>query len=125
LIDAVRAAGDIPAWPAALQIEVAEARAEAGLDGVRELALEAARAARRRWVPDHIYAPEAMLRCAALLQGSDPAEAASLLHVARRWVVQSLPHVPAEALRSFVYDVAVNRQLLGDDAEVAAAGQPT
>ena len=64
-----------------------------------------------------------MAERADLLQATDPAEAPSLRHVARRWVVQALPHVPDFALHSYVYEVPIHRQLLGDDAEAAAAGR--
>jgi DNA-binding SARP family transcriptional activator len=102
-------------------LDVAEAHAEAGSLQGRALALEAARRLRRRCASTQCL-PEVMLRCADLLQLSDPAEADSLKHVARRRVLQSLPHVPPEALHSFVHDVEANRRLLGDDAEAAAAG---
>jgi hypothetical protein len=46
------------------------------------------------------------------LEATDPDEAASLMHVARRWVLQALPHVPQPAREGFVSEVAVNRLLL-------------
>ena len=103
-------------------LNTAETQAEAHDPAARPLALEAARLLRRR-CSFTLYFPEAMLRCASLLEHSDPAEASSLVHVARRWVVQALPHVPAEALQSFVYQVPANLQLLGPDAAAAAEGQ--
>jgi hypothetical protein len=66
---------------------------------------------------------ESTCRCADLLQETDPTEARWLLYAARRWVVQALPHVPDLALHSYVYEVPAHRQLLGDDAEAAAAGR--
>jgi hypothetical protein len=88
----------------------------------RELALQAAHMLRRR---RGVFTTmvESMCRCADLLQETDPTEARLLLYAARRWVVQALPHVPDLALHSYVYEVPAHRQLLGDDAEAAAAGR--
>ncbi len=99
-----------------LLIEVAEAHSQAGLAAARTLALEAARELRRGRMAAALYLPAALLRCATLLQASDPAEAAALMHVARRWVRQALPHVPEFARRSFVEEVAANRLLLAEQA---------
>jgi hypothetical protein len=87
----------------------------------RQLAQRAARMLRRRR-SRFTTAIESACRCADLLQATDPAEAASLRYVARRWVIQALPHVPEDCLHSYVYDVPVHRELLGADAEAAAAG---
>jgi hypothetical protein len=100
-------------------VDLAEAELEPARR--RELALNAARMLRRRRTGFYTMI-ESTCRCASLLQDTDPAEAASLRHVARRWVVQALPHVPDFALHSYVYDVPIHRQLLGDDAQAAAAG---
>jgi hypothetical protein len=102
-------------------LEAAQTHAEAHNSIARELALEAARWLRRR-CSYALSLPEATLRCARLLEATDPAEAASLRYVARRWVIQALPHVPEDCLHSYVYDVPVHRELLGDDAPAAAAG---
>ncbi len=99
-----------------LLVEVAEAHAQAGLAAARSLAMEAARELRRGRGPVTLYLPEGLVRCARLLQASDPAEAAALMHVAQRWVLQALPHVPEFARRSFVEEVAVNRLLLAEQA---------
>ncbi len=99
-----------------LLVEVAEAHAQAGMAGSRPMALEAARELRRGRMTATMYLPDALVRCATLLQASDPAEAAALMHVAQRWVLQALPHVPEFARRSFVEEVAVNRLLLAEQA---------
>ncbi len=104
-------------------LEVAEAHAEAGSAGGRTLALEAARELRRGRTVVVLYLPDGLVRCAKLLEATDPLEAASLMHVARRWVRQALPHVPEFARQSFMTQVPVNRLLFGDDA-VAAIGAP-
>jgi hypothetical protein len=103
-------------------LDAAQTHAEAGSPAARGLALEAARLLRRRCTLT-LHLPEATVRCAKLLEHSDPAEAASLRYVARRWVIQALPHVPEDCLHSYVYDVPIHRQLLGDDAEAVAAGK--
>ncbi len=114
LLETLRAIGAaLPRVPRVL-LELAEAEAEAGDPQFRAHALEAAGHFRRSRTTITLYLPEALVRCAKLLERSDPAEAASLMHVARRWVVNALPHVPREARESFVADVPVNRQLLSD-----------
>ncbi len=102
-------------------LEVAEAHAQAGSAGCRALALEAARQLRRGRTVVVLYLPEALVRCARLLEASDPSEAASLMHVAQRWVRQALEHVPPDARASFVADVPVNRLLLAGDQAVAVS----
>jgi DNA-binding SARP family transcriptional activator len=104
-------------------IEVAEARAEAGAQGVAELAVQAARYIRRGCAPVTLYVPEGLLRCARLILPADPREAAALVHVARRWVRDALQRVPPESRDSFMHDVAVNRLLLGED-EAAVLEEP-
>ncbi len=99
-------------------LEVAEAHAQAGSAGGRALALEAARGLRRGRAT-HLYLPEGLVRCARLLAPTDPLEAASLMHVAQRWVRQAWPHVPEFARESFATEVPINRLLLGDDPAVA------
>ena len=114
LLDAIGAAKPRFPRPSQLVLQLAEAHFEARSSGCRALALEAARALRRGRLSFRDSMPEAMLRCARLLQASDPAEAASLLHAARRWVQQSLPHVPPDARDSYAA-LPVNRLLLADD----------
>ena len=99
-----------------LLIDLAELHARAGNTEGRALALQAARELRRGRTITTLYLPEGLVRCATLLHGTDPAEAATLLHVARRWLQQALPHVPALASQSFVDEVPVNRLLLDDQA---------
>ncbi|WP_425261118.1 BTAD domain-containing putative transcriptional regulator [Rubrivivax sp. RP6-9] len=129
LLDAIAAAKPRFPRPTQLVLQLAEAHFEAGSGDCRALALEAGRALRRGRLSYRDSMPEAMLRCTRLLQGSDPAEAASLLHAARRWVLQSLPHVPPDARDSYAA-LPAHRRLLGDDAGLAQAlaqrktGQP-
>jgi hypothetical protein len=98
--------------PALLQ--VAETHAQAGSPAGRTLALRAAGALRRGRISPWLCIPDGLVRCAALLQHTDPAEAATLLHIARRWVLRARAHVPEPARRSFVEDVPVNRLLLDE-----------
>ncbi|WP_425258749.1 BTAD domain-containing putative transcriptional regulator [Rubrivivax sp. RP6-9] len=98
-------------------IDLAELHARAGSTAARTLALEAAHELRRGRTISTLYLPEGLVRCATLLRRSDPAEAATLLHVARRWLRQALPHVPDFARQSFVEEVQVNRLLLDDPAQ--------
>ncbi|WP_425258751.1 BTAD domain-containing putative transcriptional regulator [Rubrivivax sp. RP6-9] len=100
--------------PVAL-LQVAETHAQAGSPGGRALALRAAQALRRGRVSPWICIPDGLVRCATLLQASDPQEAAALVHVARRWVLQALQHVPAPARESYCA-VPVNRLLLDGPA---------
>ena len=102
-------------------LEVAETHAQAGSAGFRALALEAARELRRGRTSSMLYLPEGLVRCARLLEASDPAEAAALMHVARRWVRGALPHVPEFARASFVA-LPVNGLLLAADQVQAAPG---
>jgi hypothetical protein len=99
-----------------LLLEVAEAHHRMGNAEARRMALEAARGLRRGISPFSRYLPDSLVRCATLLDATDPAEAASLMHVARRWVLQALPHVPESARESFTSEVAVNRLLLSGQA---------
>ncbi len=94
-----------------LTLEVAEAHAGVGDAQARTLAMEAARSLRRGCFAHPLYLPDGLVRCARLLEATDPAEAAALTHVARRWVLQALPHVPADAHASFAA-IPVNRILL-------------
>ncbi len=104
-----------------LTLQVAEAHARAGSHAeARALAFVAARAMRRGCYSSPLYPPEGLVRCARLLEATDPAEAAALMHVARRWVLQALPHVPPDALESFTA-VPVNRLLLGAGTTPGAA----
>ncbi len=116
LLEAVGAAKPRFPRPPLLVLQVAEAHFEAGSSGCRALALEAARALRRGRLSYRDSMPDALLRCARLLQASDPAEAALLLHAARRWVVESLPHVPPEARDSYAA-LPAHRLLLGDGGD--------
>ncbi len=99
-----------------LLVELAEVHARTGSTAGRALALEAARELRRGRSTSTLYLPEGLVRCATLLRATDPHEAATLMHVARRWLQQALPHVPELARRSFVDDVPLNRLLLDDTA---------
>ncbi len=93
-------------------LEAAEAHAAAGSAGARALALEAAREIRRSRVRVSTSLPAALVRCARVLQGTDPGHAAALTQLARRWVLQALPHVPDFARGSFTAEVPVHRLLL-------------
>ena len=115
LIAALRAAPAIPRLPHVL-LEVAEMHAQAGSPAGVALARESARGLRRGDTTLALYLPEGLVRCANLLQASDPAEAAALRHVARRWVQQALHHVPDDARTDFLTQIPVNRQLLGGPA---------
>ncbi len=119
MIDEIRTGNSAAVRRPRALLEVAEANAQAGSDGFRALALEAARDLRRYRVISLLHLPDGLVRCARLLEATDPAEAAALMHVARRWVLQALPHVPEFARASFVAEVPVNRLLLADDAAVA------
>ena len=99
-----------------LRLEIAEAHAQAGSAEGKVLTLEAARELRRGRSPMMLYVPEGLVRCAKLLKPTDPQEAAALLHVARRWVRQALPHVPDFARESFIHEVPVNRVLLSEES---------
>jgi DNA-binding SARP family transcriptional activator len=94
-------------------VDVAEAHAQAGSPGFRPLALEAARELRRGRGSLYDYLPENLVRCARLLQDSDPGVADASMHVARRFAQQSLDDVPADARETFIDEVPVNRLLLG------------
>jgi DNA-binding SARP family transcriptional activator len=96
-----------------LLLEVAEAHSQVGSAQGRILLLEAARELRRGRTTFELYLPEGLERCARLLEPTDPTEACALLYVARRWVRQALPHVPAFAQSSFTNDVPTNQRLLG------------
>jgi DNA-binding SARP family transcriptional activator len=116
LVDDLRKIGASRGRIVRILLDVAEAHAQAGSAGCRALAREAARDFRRGRGSIASYLPESLVRCAKLLEESDPSEAAALIHVARRWVHQALPHVPEFARRSFMTEVPVNRRLLGETA---------
>ncbi len=116
LVDDLRKVGASRGRTVRILLDVAEAHAQAGSAGCRALAREAARDFRRGRGSISSYLPESLVRCAKLLEESDPSEAAALIHVARRWVHQALPHVPEFARQSFMTEVPVNRRLLGDTA---------
>ncbi len=118
LLAALRAQGAGGSRIVRTLVEVAEARAEVGDPGSVGLALEAARLLRRGCTAFTLYLPDGLVRCARLLSATDPAQAASLMHVAQRWVRQALAHVPDDARESFAA-VAVNRLLLADDPTLA------
>jgi len=101
-------------------LEVAEAQAGRDDATARALCREAARALRRGCVTNSLYLADGLVRCARLLERSDPAEAESLVQVARRWVCQVLRFVPEEARLTFSNDVRVNRILLGGEPESIA-----
>jgi hypothetical protein len=115
LLAAKRAASHEPRLNKLEELDVGEVLVEAGDERGLALIREAAYAFRRGRTEMPVYVPEALLRCARLLRASDPEEAAALVHVARRWVLQALPHVPDFARQSFVENVAVHRQLLADE----------
>ena len=75
-------------------------------------ALEAAGHLRRGRAAITRDMPDALVRLANLLDRSDPDVSAALVHVARRWLHNAMPHVPPEAQESFVARHAVNRLLL-------------
>ncbi len=112
LLEDLKASPSIALRRSRTLLEVAEAHAQAGSPRARALALDAARELRRGRTTIMLYLPDGLLRCARLLQATDPSEAAALEHVARRWVLQALPHVPAFARQSFAQEVPANRQLL-------------
>ncbi len=116
MIDEIRVGNSAAVRRPRALLEVAEAHAQAGSCGFRALALEAARDLRRYRVISLLHLPDGLVRCARLLEATDPTEAAALMHVARRWVHQALPHVPEHARQSFVTEVPVNRLLLGETA---------
>ena len=116
LIDELRRTGYSRALLSGTLLEVAEAHFEAGSLSARTLALEASRDIRRGRLGGAIYLPDILVRCAKVLESTDPTEAAALVHVARRWVLQALPHVPDFARQSFMTDVPVNRLLLDGPA---------
>ncbi len=120
LIEAVKASdGPARLLLPTLTLEVAEAHAQAGEAQAHTLALEATRALRRGSFAPSLYLPDGLVRCAKLLLATDPAEAAALMHLARRWAHQALEHVPPDARASFVGEVPVNRLLFADEPAVA------
>ncbi len=121
LLLALRAQGASGSRVVRTLLELAEAKAEVGDPASLGLALEAARLLRRGCTSFTLYMPDGLVRCAKLLAASDPSEAASLMHVAQRWVRQALPHVPDAASASFVTQVPVNRLLLAGDQAVAVS----
>jgi hypothetical protein len=103
----------IPTRLPTVLVDLAEAHKQADSIGFRALALEAARDLRRCRGSFYDYVPENLVRCAQLLQASDPGVANDLMHVARRFAQQSLDDVPADARETFINEVPVNRLLLG------------
>ena len=123
LLPAMRTAGPAVRLLPKVLLDVGETLIDAGDAQGLDLVREAALVFRRRRFALPQYAPEALLHCARLLQCADPAEAAALRHVARRWVLAALPHVPEAARQGFVQDVAVNRVLLAGDPALGAQAQ--
>lgn len=105
-------------------LDVAEARADAGLPGAPALAAEAARLLRRGSTYLTVHVPQGLLRCARLLHRADAAEAAALVHVARRWVRQAMARLPPDLRATSAREVPVHRLLLGDDDPLALAQPP-
>ncbi len=118
LLSALKAQGSNGLRVVRTLLELAEAKAEVGDPASLGLALEAARLLRRGCTSFTLYLPDGLVRCARLLAATDPSEAASLMHVAQRWVRQALPHVPDFARESFAA-VPINRLLLADDPAAA------
>ena len=114
LVEDIRRAQLAQRLPKAL-LQLAEAHAQAGSAGFRPLALEAAHDLRRGRGSPFDYAPDNLVRCARLLQDSDPSVAAALLQVAKRWALLALADAPAFARESFIHEVPVNRLLLSDE----------
>jgi DNA-binding SARP family transcriptional activator len=110
------------AW--SLMIDAAEAASEAGLDKTIWLPIlrTVARGLRRGHCEAARYNPEGLVRCARLLRSIDPAEVRSLLQIARRRVLEALPHVPPEAQGTF-RAVPINALLLRD-GDLTAHIQP-
>ncbi|WP_425258750.1 BTAD domain-containing putative transcriptional regulator [Rubrivivax sp. RP6-9] len=115
LVAALRGPPSLPRLPHVL-LEVAEVHVQAGSPEGPALARAAARGLRRGDTTLTLYLPEGLVRCANLLEASDPAEAAALRHVARRWVRQALQHVPDDARADFLTRIPVNRLLLDGPA---------
>jgi hypothetical protein len=120
LIESLRAESTAAKRLPLVLLEVAEVLAQAQRPGVCALAMEAARSLRRGRTTAWVYLPDALVRCARLLRDSEPREAASLVHVATRWVYQALPHVPLQSRERFVSKVAVNRLLLDQGSDLHA-----
>ncbi|WP_425258229.1 ATP-binding protein [Rubrivivax sp. RP6-9] len=114
LLAAMRTAGPAVRLLPTVLLNVGATLIEAGDAQGPALVREAALQCRRRRFALPLYIPEALLRCARLLHATDPAEAAALRHVARRWVLAALPHVPEAARQGFLHGVAAHRELLGD-----------
>jgi DNA-binding SARP family transcriptional activator len=93
---------------------LAEAHADAEPDGLlfRPFALEGAALARRGRIGGSDYQPDLLCRFARLLRRTDPDLAASLTHVAARWVRNACDHLPETARESFVDAHSVNTELL-------------
>jgi tetratricopeptide (TPR) repeat protein len=102
-----------------LLLELAEAHVQVGSAECRVLALEAARELRRGRGSWFDFAPENLVRCARLLQDSDPKVADALMRVAQRLAQQSLDDAPDFARESLVNEVPVNRVLLGAVAKAS------
>jgi DNA-binding SARP family transcriptional activator len=97
-------------------LALAEAHAAADPSGAafRPFALEGAALARRGRIGGSDYLPDLLCRFARLLQRTDPDLAASLTHVAARWVRNACHHVPERARESFVGAHPVNTALLNN-----------
>jgi hypothetical protein len=120
VLAAMRTAGPSVRLLPLVLLDVSETLVDAGDAQGLALVREAALVFRRRRFALPLYAPEALLRCTRLLQDADPTEAEALRHVARRWVLAALPHVPEAARPGFVRDVAANRALLAGDPAFGA-----
>jgi DNA-binding SARP family transcriptional activator len=99
-------------------LTLAEAHSDADPSGAafRPFALEGAALARRGRIGGSDYQPDLLCRFASLLQRSDPDLAASLTHVAARWVRNACNHLPELARESFVTAHPVNTALLTKSA---------
>jgi hypothetical protein len=113
LLAAMRATGAETGRLPPVLLDVGEVLVDAGDAQGLALVREGSLAFRRGRNTFPLYIPEALLRCARVLQATDSAEAAAVRHVARRWVLAALHHVPEAARQGFVQGVAANRELLG------------
>jgi len=95
-----------------VMLDVAEAHSQRGSAAAIELAMEVAHALRRGYAAIPTYVPQALCRCASLLEDACPAEANSLIELAKRWVTRALAHVPEDSRSTFSNEIEVNRRLL-------------
>jgi len=111
LIDMLKSQSQSRRW-LPVMLDVAEAHSQRGSAAAIELAMEVAHALRRGYAAIPTYVPQALCRCASLLVDAYPADANSLIELARRWVTRALPHVPEDSRGTFSNEIEVNRRLL-------------